>query len=219
MIPLNYIVALYLVDAASMMYLGYYDMKYVEFPIYAIPLALIMPGILSYFLWSTPLYPILLAVIITIFLACIVIGSMGIMDIVLAPRVALLLPLIVLINNSIPLLLIGFTAGVLLGLYTHYRRVKDLLCPGAKFLSKKTLVTCDALVSKYVIPVDVPAEASEEEIERRKRELYEKCKDCVEAVIHRSTLHIYVRIRLRTSRSPSSSSTAFHVNRYILIKT
>jgi len=178
---LNYVISLMLVDSAVMVLAGYHDMKRIEFSILAIPPLLAVPAFLYYVFWNMPLFPLLAILINGIFVSLIVLGYVGLMDIVVSVRVPLILPLLFWFG---PTVILWFGIGSLLAyIYFYYRYVKPILCPGASITGITTRVKKEAIALNYVMPKGVAMDIDPEKLAKIKKKIMMSTDNCVEAVV------------------------------------
>lgn len=177
------IYALLLADAALLLLLGYKDLREASAHFLAVPAYLVLPAAILY-LARRPEAIAMAATMTAVFAAMTLVGQLGYLDMVLAPRFGLLF---LLPNPLVALALL--VSGAAAALYLFYRlHLKPYLC-GRRLLSNVALVRREALIeSVFVLPAGVGVEElGDEELARRKREVYESAvargEECVEALV------------------------------------
>jgi len=169
---------LLLVDAIFLLYLGFKDLKELEFSVYYLPLSLVIPILIYYWNYSVLLL-IFTLIIGALFIFFLWLGMMGYMDVALVLRI----PLVLMIAQQNAYSIAGFAIGICVAylLYIH-RYIMPVLCDRhTTIFSTKLKVRREALHLKYIYPVGVHVE--DKNIEEEKKKILESTTDeCIDAI-------------------------------------
>jgi len=153
------------VDALFTFVLGVKDLRETEFEFYYLPLSFIVPAAI-YILAPNPLLLAFAAVMTVLFVALILSGRAGYMDLALALRA----PFVLLTATQNAYSLVGFAAGMIAAYLLYmYRYIVPALCEKRIVVFGRVKVRKEALLMKYIFPPD--AHVEDENVEEIKKKL------------------------------------------------
>jgi len=164
-------------DVAFTLYLGFKDLREMEFSIYYLPASLLIPAAIYYLNYSMLLL-LFVAVVSTLFVVLLWLGMAGYMDVALVPRI----PLILLMSQHSIYSIVGFAVGSSVAYLLYiYRYIAPVLCDKhLAIFGSKLKVRREALYLKYIYPTGVRVEDDVEEV--KKKLIESETGECVDAV-------------------------------------